>query len=170
MATVGSLTPTADVQQTYYLGSFDPRSQLPPAIYRIQIRGQSGLLNATRFASGWVPADVVDSLTGSIGINAKTGSVTTAKPGGDPFALDGVGRGLVMFGPEGFREAPRNHRLVVILGSSPEDVEQAFASALGTVAKVKFGQSGAALDSELFSLMLKLGQERDQLKALAAEP
>ena len=84
-------------------------------------------------------------------------------------SLEGAGRGLILFGPEGFREAPRKHRLVVIMGASPEDVEQAFSSALGSVAKVKFGQSGGSLDRELFSLMLDLGKERDQLKAIGGE-
>ena len=69
----GSLFPSTDVEQTYYLGSFDPRSQLPPAIYRIRVRGQSSFLNRARFASSWVPAEVVDALTGSLDIDSKNG-------------------------------------------------------------------------------------------------
>ena len=166
---VGSLTPSADIEQTYYLGSFDPRSQLPPAIYRIRVRGQSSFLNQSRFASSWVPAEVVDSLTGSLSIDNKNGKVTVERDAATSSSLEGAGRGLVMFGPEGFREAPRGHRLVIIMGANPEFVEQAFSSALGSVAQVKFGRSGAALDSDLFGLLLTLGQEREQLKAVVAE-
>ena len=165
----GSLFPSTDVEQTYYLGSFDPRSQLPPAIYRIRVRGQSSFLNRARFASSWVPAEVVDALTGSLDIDSKNGKVSVSQDDTTKVSLEGAGRGLILFGPEGFREAPRKHRLVVIMGASPEDVEQAFSSALGSVAKVKFGQSGGSLDRELFSLMLDLGKERDQLKAIGGE-
>ena len=167
---LAAVTPSADVEQTYYLGSFDPRDQLQPAIYRIRVRGQSSILNRTRFASSWVPAEVVDALTGSVQINTEknnSGDVTLKRNDPDGVHLES-GRKLVMFGPEGFRPAPKNHRLVVILGSNPEDVESAFASALGTVAKVRFGRSGAALDRDLFSMLLDLGQEREQLKALSA--
>lgn len=167
-ASVGSTTPNADLQQTYYLGSFDPRGQLPPAIYRVRVRGQSSILNQTRFASSWVPAEVVDSLTGSISVNMSDGTVSAARDGASKSTLEGAGRGLVLFGPEGFREAPRGHRLVVIMGSNPEQVEQAFSSALGTVAKVRFGQSGGALDRDLFARLTELASEREQLKALAA--
>jgi len=168
-AMVGSLTPSADIEQTYYLGSFDPRSQLPPAIYRIRVRGQSSFLNQTRFASSWVPAEVVDSLTASLSIDNKSGKVSAERDVATSSSLEGAGRALVMFGPEGFREAPRGHRLVVIMGANPEMVEQAFSSALGSVAQVRFGRSGAALNSDLFGMLLTLGQEREQLKAVAAE-
>ncbi len=165
----GSLFPSTDVEQTYYLGSFDPRSQLPPAIYRIRMRGQSSFLNRARFASSWVPAEVVDALTGSLDIDSRHGKVSVSQDDSTKVSLEGSGRGLVLFGPEGFREAPRKHRLVVIMGASPEDVEQAFSSALGSVAKVKFGQSAGSLDRDLFSLMLDLGKEREQLKAIGGE-
>lgn len=161
-----AMTPNADIEQTYYLGSFDPQDQVPPAVYRIRVRGQSSILNRTRFASSWVPAEVVDALTGSI---AFADSSSTSVTAGNGFGRgDGlkVGRGMVMFGPEGFREAPRNHRLVIIMGSDPEQVEQAFASALGTVAIAKFGKSGAGVDQEVMDLLLQLATEKDSLRAL----
>lgn len=168
-ATVATLaaTPNADIEQTYYLGSFDPQDQVPPAIYRIRVRGQSSVLNRTRFASSWVPAEVVDALTGSISFKDKDKSsldVQTSAAAGAK-GLD-VGRGMIMFGPEGFREAPRNHRLVIVMGSDPEQVEQAFASALGTVASVKFGQGGAAVNDAVMDLLLKLADEKDSLRQL----
>lgn len=164
VVSVASVTPNADIQQTYYLGSFDPASQLPPAVYRIRVSGQSSVLNRTRFASGWYPAGVVDALNGNLSIDNKTGAVSSSGAQDNNSSLEG--RGMVMFGPEGMREAPRNHRLVVIMGSSPEQVEQAFASALRSVATVRFGQSGAALDKQLFTRLTELASERDQLKAI----
>jgi hypothetical protein len=164
---VASLTPNADIQQTYYLGSFDPTSQLPPAVYRIRVSGQSSILNRTRFASGWYPAGLVDALNGNLSIDTKNGNVSSSGAQDSASVLEG--RGMVMFGPEGMRDAPRNHRLVVIMGSSPEQVEQAFSSALRSVATVRFGQSGAALDRQLFTRLTQLAAERDQLKAIRDE-
>jgi hypothetical protein len=165
------MSPSADVSQTYYLGSFDPQEQLPPAVYRIRVRGQSSILNATRFASSWVPAEVVDSLNGNIAIDNSDGDVTyspvTTGPTAKPLLS---GRGLVLFGPEGFREAPRNHRLVVIMGSSPEKVEQAFASALGTVAQAKFGDTAVNLDRQMFQRLTTLHGEKERLRTLLQSP
>jgi hypothetical protein len=159
-----SMTPNADLEQTYYLGSFDPQGQVPPAVYRIRVRGQSSILSRVRFASSWVPAEIVDALTGSISINSKDGTIDVKKDGG----VDGIanGRGLVMFGPEGFREAPRNHRLVIVMGTSPETVEQAFASALGTVARVRSGESTAGLDRGIIDLLAGLGDEKQRLRSI----
>lgn len=163
-----AVTPNADLEQTYYLGSFDPQDQVPPAVYRIRVRGQSSVLNATRFASSWVPAEIVDALTGSISINPKDGSVDVRNDGGTSGLT--TGRGMVMFGPEGFREAPRNHRLVVIMGSSPETVEQAFSSALGTVARVRAGQSSVGVDRGIVELLYQLGSEKQRLQSILVAP
>ena len=163
----GALTPSGDLEQTYYLGSFDPRGQLPPSIYRIRVRGQASALTATRFASSWVPAEVVDSLTGTVSNEAGRRDPTVTSDANSRSSLADAGRALVMFGPEGFREAPRNHRLVVIMGANPDAVENAFASALGTVASVKFGTRGSGLERNSFSLLLELSREREELKALA---
>lgn len=167
-----AITPSADVEQTYYLGSFDPQGQLPPAVYRIRVRGQSSILNTTRFASSWVPAAVVDSLSRTIAVDAKDGAVTFggSAAADSTSALTSSGRGLVMFGPEGFREAPRGHRLVVIMGANPEVVEQAFSSALGAVAQVKFGESGNELDQTLFARLVLLSSEKERLRAIGGQP
>src|SRR5207245_550280 len=50
-----AVTPTHELEQIYYLGVFDPDEQLPRSVYRLRVHGQSSPLNATRFASGWVP-------------------------------------------------------------------------------------------------------------------
>lgn len=165
-----SMTPSADVSQTYYLGSFDPQEQLPPAVYRIRVRGQSSILNATRFASSWVPAEVVDSLNRSIADDPKSGVVRYRGGAQNSSDLKSAGRGLVLFGPEGFREAPRDHRLVVIMGSSPEKVEQAFASALGTVAQAQFGDTAVNLDRQMFERLTTLHGEKERLRALLRTP
>jgi hypothetical protein len=161
------MTPNADLEQTYYLGSFDPQDQIPPAIYRIRVRGQSSLLSTVRFASSWVPAEVVDALTGAISIDPKTGALDV----NDDARVSGIanGRGLVMFGPEGFREAPRNHRLVIVMGTSPDTVQQAFASALGTVAKVRSGESSVAFDRNIIDVLSGLSAEKSDLRSILSE-
>ena len=170
--TVGlSLTPSFDLEQTYYLGSFDPAGQLPPTLYRIRVRGQSSILNSTKFASSWVPAEVVDALTGSATLNVKDGSVTITRAG--LTASDNIndsGRRLMQFGPEGFRSAPKGHRLVILMGAEPEAVEQAFSSALGTVAMATSGQSGNAVDREALKALLDMGRDKARLQALLAAP
>mgnify|MGYP003575554489 CR=1 FL=1 len=166
-ATVGSTTPNADLEQTYYLGSFDPQDQIPPAIYRIRVRGQSSLLSSVRFASSWVPAEVVDALTGAISIDPKSGALDV----NNDARVSGIasGRGMVMFGPEGFREAPRNHRLVIVMGTSPDTVQQAFASALGTVAKVRSGESSVAFDRNIIDVLSGLSSEKNDLRSILTE-
>lgn len=163
-----SMTPNADLEQTYYVGSFDPQGQIPPAVYRIRVIGQSSILSAVRFASSWVPAEIVDALTGSINIDPKDGKLDVRNDdAGNGIA---TGRRLVMFGPEGFREAPRNHRLVIVMGTSPDKVEQAFASALGTVAKVRSGETTVALDRNVIDLLASLGAEKQRLRSLQTTP
>lgn len=169
-ATALGMTPGSDLDQIYYLGSFDPQGQLPPAVYRVRVRGQASILNSMRFASSWVPAEVVDALNGSVGFGAKGEGVEISPSQGNPGPLSDAGRGLWLFGPEGFREAPRGHRLVILMGSSPEKVEQAFSSALGTLAMAKSDIGRSVQDSRLFELLLRLSDERRRLAALALPP
>jgi hypothetical protein len=163
-------TPTTHIGQTYFLGAFDPRDQLPPTIYRIRIRiqGQASALSSTKFASGWVQADLVDSLSGKVSSEARNGAEPTATPTGngarneaDKSQLD---RRLVMFGPEGFREAPKNHRLVVVMGSTPESFFGAMDQALGVVAGAT-QSSGASAQAQraIQADLQRLRQERRTL-------
>ncbi|HYE32224.1 MAG TPA: hypothetical protein VEH27_12400, partial [Methylomirabilota bacterium] len=62
----GSQMITDELEQIYYLGVFDPLEQLPPTIYRVTVRGQSSALNRSKFASGWVPAPFIDSLSARV--------------------------------------------------------------------------------------------------------
>jgi hypothetical protein len=163
-------TPTTNIVQTYYLGVFDPREQLPPTIYRVRVQGQSSGLSWTKFASGWVHADLVDSLSGSITME-KTGVKLGQTPNGDSLAKEldksGLNRRLVMFGPEGFREAPKNHRLVVVMGNNPDGFFGAVDRALGTLASVTqpLG-AGPEVVRELWSDLSRLRQEKRAVQTL----
>lgn len=160
-----AVVPNFDLEQIYYLGSFDPSGQLPPTLYRIRVRGQAAFLSRTRFASSWVPAEVIDGLGASVELDNGNGQVRIQRES-TGVALDGGGRRLVQFGPEGFRTAPKNHRLVVLMGSSPEAMEQAFASALGTVASARTAGNGQAVDKDALATLLEAARQRSRLQAL----
>src|SRR5690349_10039840 len=66
---VGAIIPGHDIEQVYYLGSLDPQEQVPPALYRVRVRGQASIISWMSFGSGWVPADLIDSLGSSVEIN-----------------------------------------------------------------------------------------------------
>lgn len=159
--TVTSHVPSNAIRQVYYLGVFDPRDQVPPTIYRVRAHGQASALARTRFASGWVRAELVDSLSGQVSLPGETvnsgGTGGTGDKGGTTSTVERdlgtlAGRRLVMFGPEGFREAPRNHRLVVVMGSDPEAFFAAVDQALGVVAQVTQGTSaGPEIEKALFA-------------------
>ena len=159
--------PTTQMQQVYYLGVFDPRDQVPPMIYRVRIQGQSSLLNRTNYASGWVHASVLDSLSPD-----STHAGTLKELAGKGAALNAddkksglAGRRLVMFGPEGFRDAPKDHRLVVVMGSDPSAFFSAVDRALGVVAEAT---QGVAVPAELARLLLtEQALMRDEDKKLA---
>lgn len=168
VTTLGN-SPTTNLRQTYYLGVFDPREQLPPTIYRLRVHGQASALSRTAFASGWVRADLVDSLSGKVMTEKSNGSITEdvamrVQKEEDRNALD---RRLIMFGPEGFREAPKNHRLVVVMGSNPSSFFNAVDSALGTVAEVSQGQSnGVDVVRELWQETARLREEKRATETL----
>lgn len=129
----GSLIPATTFEQTYYLGIFDPREQVPESFYRIRVRGQSSFFNtSTRYASGWVPAGLVDTLATRFDFDNTTGNVAYPERGNDNSSLK-LDRRLVLFGPEGFREAPANHRLVIIMGANPHAFFEAVNSVLSDV-------------------------------------
>src|SRR6218665_1708044 len=155
-------TPSSSLEQVYYLGVFDPQEQLPPTLYRVRIRGQGSALNFTRYASGWVRADLIDSLATTVKFENKDGDAAVQITRADADANTQLsGRRLVLFGPEGFREAPKDHRLVVAMGSSPEKFFNAVDNALGVVAAATQGQGGAQLESALFKDLLRLKLERE---------
>lgn len=162
-------TPTTNIGQTYYLGVFDPREQLPPTIYRIRVQGQASALSTTAFASGWIRADLVDSLSGQISLDktqVKTSEDVANKvpPEADRGALN---RRLIMFGPEGFREAPRDHRLVVVMGSNPDAFFNSVDRALGVVASVTQPQTTEPnVPREIWADTARMREERRAMQTM----
>lgn len=166
---VGGQAPSHEIEQTYYIGVFDPQEQLPPQMYRIRINGQSSFISATRFASGWVPAALVDSLGAGVRLDPKGGSIAIEKAKDEEIAQLKPGRRLIMFGPEGFREAPADYRLVVVMGSSPEDFFNAIDQTLGTVAKTIDEQRSGRLQNEVLRTLVRIQGERQRLSDLRAD-
>lgn len=156
----GSMIPGHDLEQVYYLGSFDPQEQVPPALYRVRVRGQASLISWMRFGSGWVPAEFIDSLGSSVEINKSDGRISITKAGADQQTTLGFGRRLMQFGPEGFREVPKNHRLVILMGSSPEKFFEAIDGAYSVVSKAVADQESATLNQLLFEAMASARAEK----------
>lgn len=157
-----SQSPSTEIEQVYYLGVFDPLEQVPPTIYRVRVRGQASAISRTNFASGWVRSEFIDSLGTNVVFGADTGKLGTSSD--DKLALPtGIasGRRMVMFGPEGFREAPRDHRLVVVMGSSPQQYFEAIDQALGEFAEASLDRVDRETELALATTMIEwLGQEQ----------
>jgi hypothetical protein len=162
---LGAMTPGHEIEQIYYLGSFDPQEQVPPALYRVRVRGQASIISWMRFGSGWVPAEFIDSLGSSVEINKSDGKIVMTKAGNDQLSKLTFGRRLIQFGPEGFREVPKEHRLVILMGSSPEKFFQAIDEALGAVTKAKVDQDNSALNRLLFDAMVSVKAEKQLVDA-----
>jgi hypothetical protein len=162
-------SPSNEIEQIYYLGVFDPQEQVPPTVYRVRVRGQASPISFTRFASGWVQADLIDSLGTSIAFDEESRSVKIQKTDDDWCGSLQTGRRLMLFGPEGFREAPKDHRLVIVMGSSPEAFFEAIDESLGAVSKAKVDQQNAAVDRLLFEQLIRLKKERESLDDLVKD-
>lgn len=72
----------------------------------------------------------------------------------------------MLFGPEGFRLAPKDHRLVLVMGASPKSYFEAIESALGTVSDAQLAQRNEALDRQLFEALVHVKNERERLAEL----
>ena len=164
-AAAGAVIPGHDIEQVYYLGSFDPQEQVPPALYRVRVRGQASIISWMRFGSGWVPAELIDSLGSSVEINKAEGKILFTNENSKSIAKLAIGRRLMQFGPEGFREVPKNHRLVLVMGSDPEDFFAAMDEALGAVSQAKVDQDSAALNRLLFEAMTTVKAEKQVVEA-----
>lgn len=162
---VGAVVPGHEIEQIYYLGSFDPQEQVPPALYRVRVRGQASVISWMRFGSGWVPADLIDSLGSSVEVNKTDGKIVMTKTGNDQISKLTIGRRLMQFGPEGFREVPKHHRLVILMGSSPEKFFQAIDEALGAITTAKAAQENNSLNRFLFEAMLTVKTEKQLVEA-----
>jgi hypothetical protein len=168
----GARSPSSELYQIYYLGIFDPTDQLPEAFYRVTVRGQASALSGVDFQSGWVPAAFVDSLGAQLQLQPAGGTnggapnladvTRSPAPAGQEAAFK-LGRRLVLFGPEGFREAPKNHRLVILMGADASKFFNAVDTALGTVAGVELARNNDELRLLLFQAMAALAEDRRQL-------
>lgn len=166
----GAQSPTHEVAQIYYLGVFDPEEQLPPLVYRVTVRGQSSYLNLTRFASGWVPAGAIDSLGSQLSLDANSNSVVSYTQGDSNLqAQIKVGRRLMMFGPEGFREAPANHRLVIVMGADPSKFFEAVDSALMDISNVSVERENAQVRQVMFEELFRVRNSRENLRQFQLE-
>lgn len=163
-AALGGYAPTNEIEQIYYLGVFDPQEQVPQTVYRVRVRGQSSFLSATKYASGWVPAAVIDSLGGQVRLDDKCGDVTTK--GGEVVPGLASDRRMVVFGPEGFREAPREHRLVIVMGSSPEAFFKGVDEALGTLSRAHVEQLHGEFEKEVLRTLAETGALRAAMAEL----
>jgi hypothetical protein len=168
-AVVGGYSPNNEIEQVYYLGVFDPQDQVPPSVYRVRVRGQASFLSRKRFASGWVRADLIDSLGTNATVNELSGSIQFTRADGDPLASLQTGRRLMLFGPEGFREAPKDHRLVVVMGSNPDTFFRSMDQTLGVVSKAQSDLRESTLQRHLFEAMIQVENERKRLDDLAAD-
>ncbi len=157
-----------ELEQTYYLGVFDPHEQLPPMVYRVRVRGQASILSEMKFGSGWVPARLIDSLGTGVKIGQGKTYASIEKES-DPLSTFRAGRRLVLFGPEGFREAPKDHRLVIVMGSDPEGWFNAMDQSLGAVSQVISRQHSEALTRLLLASLSESRSERLLLDRLAAD-
>jgi hypothetical protein len=153
----------------YYLGIFDPQEQVPPNIYRVTVRGQASAISFMRFGSGWVPAKLVDSLNTQIGFGKDSNRPQVFQASDEELAELKPGRRMVLFGPEGFREAPEDHRLVIVMGASPEKYFEAIDEALGVVAQVQAEQSNTTVRGDLLKALLELNNQQERLKDLEVD-
>lgn len=168
---VGARSPSHEIEQVYYLGVFDPDDQVPPSLYRLTVRGQASFISAVQFASGWVPAHLVDSLETRIQFKEKSTELEFTT--GDPSRQAKLtpGRRLMLFGPEGFREAPANHRLVIVMGSNADTYFESIEKVLGAVAAAKREQalSPEERQGDVIKRLLELSEEQGRIQRLKAD-
>ena len=168
ITTVAARSPWHEIEQVYYLGILDPQEQVPEAVYRVTVKGQASAMSNTKFASGWVPARFIDSLTTDVRLDARRGKSDTVlltggdKAGAETMAAIKTGRRLVLFGPEGFREAPRDHRLVIVMGTSPEAFFQAMDQAIGRIADVQLERDNEPVQRQILEALIQLKDERQR--------
>lgn len=165
---LGAQSPGQEIQQIYYLGVFDPQEQVPPTIYRVRVHGQASAISLMRFGSGWVPAPLIDTLTSRAGFDAAADrpNLTPAQAEESQLPSLKTGRRLMMFGPEGFREAPKDHRLVIVMGTNPEAFFNAIDTSLEAISDVRREQSDSAVARKLAQAMSQIQSERKRLDDL----
>ncbi len=157
-------SPAQEIEQIYYLGVFDPQEQVPPMVYRIRVHGQASLISNMKFGSGWVPANLIDSL--GTNISFKDSNISIDQESSAKLSSIQTGRRLVLFGPEGFREAPEGYRLVIVMGASPDKFFNAIDRSLGTVSQAIAQQRNEGLSQLLLLALSETKTERIRLDDL----
>lgn len=157
--TFGSAIKGHEIRQVYYVGAVDPLGQVPPSLYRITFRGEASVISSVRFESGWVKSELVDSLGTTITLD-DNGKLEFGAPAADSVSLDSDRR-MWLFGPEGFRRAPDDERLVLVMGSDPSAFFAAVSQVLGEVraANDLTKQSMEALQTKASGLLLDVLDE-----------
>ncbi|RDH86510.1 MAG: hypothetical protein DIZ77_04145 [endosymbiont of Seepiophila jonesi] len=110
----------------------------------------------------------MDALGSSTAFQKESDRVTIEKSD-ETFSSFETGRRLMLFGPEGFREAPANHRLVIAMGSSPEVFFNAMNESLGVLAQVTQSQGSNELSNLLFEALITTRSQREQVDDLIAD-
>jgi hypothetical protein len=158
---LGAQAPSSEIEVIYYLGVFDPQDQVPATVYRVRVHGQASFISQAKFASGWVRAELIDSL--STGGRFENGGLTVDQSNTLGARTLQTGRRLMMFGPEGFREAPKDHRLVVVMGSNPAAFFQAMDESVGVINDAQAARQNSDLVKKLFQALAQIKNESDRL-------
>lgn len=109
----------------YYLGIYDAQEQLPQEMYRFRLAGYGNPFTKVKFASGWLPAAMVDPIDSDLSFGSNDGKVSYSSTAGDGARSTFKSfRPFYIFGPEGFRKAPQDHRLCIIMSANPEKIFQ----------------------------------------------
>ncbi len=164
---VGARSPGHEMQQVYYLGTIDPLEQLPPTIYRLTVRGQSSGMSSVRFTSGWAPAELIDTLNSAARFT-ENGSAPLAFAGTNQVNIAGRRR-FVMFGPDGFRAAPKDYRLVIVMGANPDRFFQAIDEVLGSLGQVTVAKEGDQVKGQLLQAYSEAFQQSTSLRTLGED-
>ncbi|WP_145065751.1 hypothetical protein [Engelhardtia mirabilis] len=160
------------LDQLYYLGVFDPSEQVPPAVYRVRVTGWSAPVSTTNYAAGWVPAAFVDSLGTTLSFHPETRELEFQDKNGTRGDVSlKTGRRMMLFGPEGFREAPADHRLAVVMSSDPSDFFSAIDDALGQLSAAKSleATSSPEVTRKVTSAVSKALRERSAIESFETE-
>ena len=165
----GAYSPGHEIEQTFYMGVFDPQNQVDPMMYRIRVTGQASIISSIKFASGWVPAKLIDSLGTKISFSKQNGAIELTKTDDTYSSSLSTGKRLVLFGPEGFREAPKNQRLVILMGSNPEEYFNAIDQTLGIVSDEIAAQKDSKFIQELLKAEIQLQNEKLRLKDITTD-
>lgn len=161
---IAAQAPAQEVEVIYYLGVFDPREQIPPTVYRVRVQGQASLLSFMKFGTGWVRAELIDSL--SSGGRFEGGSIRVDDANSLAAQKLETGRRLVLFGPEGFRKAPKDHRLVIVMGSNPDGFFRAMDQSVSVISDAALDKHNNELMTKLFESLVKARAESERLADL----